>query len=143
MIIVIFALAIASYVMFIVITQQGKKSDEEFVRFLVSHYNELLSGSSVDFMGVMYDRNTVLKRYRMTISYLVMTSSRVTGFMPKDNAGSYPVLVFLINLFGGWWGIPWGPIRTIQSFAENAGNENVTTVSELLYRIGNSSEQMQ
>ena len=38
-------------------------------------------------------------------------------------------LFFLVTLFGGWWGFPWGPVRTIESFVINAGDQESTTVA--------------
>lgn len=50
-----------------------------------------------------------------------MTFMRGTSFYRGEDRWMLAVIT-LITLFGGWWGIPWGPVRTIQAFVENAKN---------------------
>jgi len=68
--------------------------------------------------------------YQYCISIIVMTFKR-----PSDiyfiRAGESPVgrgiLFSLVSLLFGWWGIPWGPIYTIQALAVNfGGGKDVT-----------------
>jgi len=68
--------------------------------------------------------------YEYTNSIVVLTyyrSSNVTFVKADEKAVTkglgYTVLTFLL----GWWGIPWGPIRTIQALNTNfKGGKDVT-----------------
>lgn len=68
--------------------------------------------------------------YVYTISIIVMTFKRSSGvrFLKAGESGFLPALPWtLITLMVGWWGIPWGPIYSIQSIYRNAvGGVDVT-----------------
>jgi hypothetical protein len=68
--------------------------------------------------------------FQYCISVIILTFRR-----PSDiyflRAGENPVLkglpFTLLSLLAGWWGIPWGPIYTIQSVYNNSrGGKDVT-----------------
>ncbi len=128
-------LAVTSYIMYAVLAFQTDKKNKEFIAFLSDNYSAVMSGAGAEYNGHYYTADTQLTRHRMCISYLVMTSSRLTWFVPADDPGSNSTLCLLITLFGGWWGIPWGPIKSIETFTENAGTKNVITVSDLIFTL--------
>ena len=68
--------------------------------------------------------------YEYVISILIMTflrSSNIT-FVKADENGMLKGLSFtFLTLMLGWWGIPWGPIRSVQAFITNfKGGKDVT-----------------
>lgn len=68
--------------------------------------------------------------YEYAISLLVITfyrSSNIT-FVKADEGSIVKGLGFtLLTLVMGWWGIPWGPIRSIQALITNfKGGKDVT-----------------
>lgn len=68
--------------------------------------------------------------YEYAISILIMTfyrSSNIT-FIKADENGMVKGLGFtFLTFLLGWWGIPWGPIRSIQAVATNLkGGKDVT-----------------
>ena len=68
--------------------------------------------------------------YQYCISLLVITFKRSSNiyFISHDSSAVVKGLPFtLLSLVLGWWGIPWGPIYTIQSVWVNfQGGKNVT-----------------
>jgi hypothetical protein len=68
--------------------------------------------------------------YQYCISVLIMTFKRSSNiyFIPASESRTFKGLGFsLLSLFLGWWGIPWGPIYTIQSLWTNFnGGKDVT-----------------
>ena len=64
------------------------------------------------------------------ISLLVITfrrSSKVNFIPSGESAAGRALPYMLLSLALGWWGIPWGPIFTVQSLWVNfKGGENVT-----------------
>ena len=68
--------------------------------------------------------------YQYCVSVIVMTFKRSSSiyFLKPDQSNVVKGLPFsAISLFAGWWGIPWGPIYTIQTIAKNfSGGRDVT-----------------
>lgn len=68
--------------------------------------------------------------YEYTISLVVITffrSSNVTFVKADENKVVKGIGYTLLTLVLGWWGIPWGPIRSIQSLVTNfKGGKDVT-----------------
>ena len=68
--------------------------------------------------------------YEYAISLLVITfyrSSNVTFIKSDQNAVAKGFRYSLLTFFLGWWGIPWGPIRSVQALVTNfKGGKDVT-----------------
>lgn len=68
-------------------------------------------------------------QFSYTISIVVLTFkrySKVFFIRKNDSLSEHRAPYTLINLFLGWWGIPFGPIYTIWSLVENAKGNDVT-----------------
>ena len=126
-----FILLFGSYIGYAVISMISDKRNKEFTLFLNANADEILYGSGSEFRGHLYTKETILVRYRMCISYFILTSSQCTYYVPYEKAGKLAVLTFLITLIGGWWGFPWGPVRTIDTFIKNARKEDMASVAEI------------
>ncbi|MGK7926423.1 MAG: hypothetical protein AB4290_14490, partial [Spirulina sp.] len=71
--------------------------------------------------------------YRYVLSVWVMTynrSSRVYRVASKREAILRSLPYSLFSLLLGWWGIPWGPIRTIQALIVNFTGGEIILTSE-------------
>lgn len=70
-----------------------------------------------------------LVRYQYTISIIVMTFSLNTKIhlLRAGEKGIKPGIIFsIITILLGWWGIPWGPIRSIVALKNNfSGGKDV------------------
>ncbi len=68
--------------------------------------------------------------YQYTISLGAITLRRFTAayFIPAgENPAKFKGIANALSAIFGWWCLPWGPMRTIQSFkANNAGGVDVT-----------------
>ena len=68
--------------------------------------------------------------FQYCISTIVLTFRRPSDiyFLRQGESGVTKGLPFtLLSLVAGWWGIPWGPIYTIQSVYNNSrGGKDVT-----------------
>ena len=80
--------------------------------------------------------------YQYCISLLVITfnrSSNIYFIKSEDNAVVKSLPFVLLSLVLGWWGIPWGPIFTIQSLWVNLrGGKDVT--QEVLASMRSASQ---
>jgi len=69
--------------------------------------------------------------YEYCISVVVITffrSSNVTFIKADENAVVKGLGYTFLTLVLGWWGIPWGPIRSIQALVTNfKGGKDVTS----------------
>lgn len=88
---------------------------------------EGLTGSQLDFE---LQRGAKFVLYQYCISLLVVTLKRPSDiYFVKGGESSVGkgVPFTLLSLVAGWWGIPWGPIYTIQSVYNNfSGGKDVT-----------------
>jgi len=70
--------------------------------------------------------------FQYCISVLVLTFRRPSAIYlirHGESAASKGVRFTLLSLVAGWWGIPWGPIYTIQCIYNNSrGGKDVTQV---------------
>jgi hypothetical protein len=86
-----------------------------------------LSQSEIDFE---LQRGAKFVFFQYCISIVVLTFKRSSDiyFLRSGESGSSKGLPFtLLSLVAGWWGIPWGPIYTIQTVYNNLqGGKDVT-----------------
>ena len=88
---------------------------------------EGLTGAQLDFE---LQRGGKFVLYQYCISIIVVTFKRPSDiyFIRSDESAITKGLAFtLLSLVAGWWGIPWGPIYTIQSVYNNfKGGKDLT-----------------
>jgi hypothetical protein len=81
--------------------------------------------------------------YQYCISLLIITfkrSSNIYFLRHEENAVVKGLPFTLLSFVLGWWGIPWGPIYTIQSIWVNfKGGKDVT--NEVLVSMRSASQQ--
>jgi hypothetical protein len=80
--------------------------------------------------------------FQYCISILVLTfkrSSNIYFIRAGESAVGKGLVFSLISFLLGWWGIPWGPIYTIQSLVTNfRGGKDVT--QEVMASLARQSE---
>jgi len=89
-----------------------------------------LEGMAPDRVQFEIQRGAKLVCYQYCVSVVVITFRRSTDvyFIPAgESAVAKGLPWILLSLVAGWWGIPWGPIFTIQSLITNfKGGKDVT-----------------
>lgn len=89
-----------------------------------------IEGMSTDQLKFEIQRGAKLVVYQYAISILVMSFRRASSiyYIPADHSAVSKGLPWTaLTLVAGWWGIPWGPIFTIQSLVTNfKGGKDVT-----------------
>lgn len=85
---------------------------------------------SPDQMRFEIQRGARLVYFQYAISVLVLSFRRASNiyFIPAGESAIGKSLPWtLLSLVAGWWGIPWGPIWTIQALITNfKGGKDVT-----------------
>ncbi|HVX51447.1 MAG TPA: hypothetical protein VHB48_14880 [Chitinophagaceae bacterium] len=77
--------------------------------------------------------------FQYTVSIVVMTFRRSSDiyFIKSDEKAVAKGLPYtLMSFFLGWWGIPWGPVYTIQSLSTNLGGGKDVTAQILPNLLG-------
>ena len=68
--------------------------------------------------------------FQYCISILILTFRRPSDIYfvrPGESAIAKGLPFIVLTLFAGWWGIPWGPIYSVQSLVTNfRGGKDVT-----------------
>jgi hypothetical protein len=89
-----------------------------------------IEGMSSDQLRFELQRGAKIVCYRYCISLLVVTFRRSSDayFIPAgESAVTKGLRWTLLSLVAGWWGIPWGPIFTVQSIYINfQGGKDIT-----------------
>ena len=101
-----------------------------------------LNGLSPEQVSSEVQRGGRFVMFEYTISLLIVTLQRSSDiyFVPANEKGLSNGLPFVVlSLTFGWWGLPWGPIKTVRSIACNlAGGKDVTAeVMGLMDALGN------
>jgi len=89
-----------------------------------------IGNMSPDQLKFELQRGAKLVRYQYCISLLVITFRRSSEvyYIPAGESAFGKGLPFtLLTLVMGWWGIPWGPIFSVQSLITNfKGGKDLT-----------------
>lgn len=141
---IFFGLIISGYIMVLILGMKGDAASKELLGFILTNSERLQNGETLDYLGSPINTETRLVRYRYSFSYVIATSTRSSGLciLGSRQARSCRILCILSTLFAGWWGIPWGPVKTIQSvFVDTAsGGDLSDTVSGFLRQLTADTE---
>ena len=96
-----------------------------------------IQGMSPEHLAFELQRGGRFVQYQYCVSALVITFKRGTDiyFVPADHSAVFKGLGWtLLSLVAGWWGIPWGPIYTVQSLWYNlrGGHDMTPQVATVL-----------
>ena len=124
----------ASWVTHCVMGMIWKKRDKKFIAFLTENAHTILNGGSCEFEGIEYRRETRVTRFYCCMSVIFLTYYEQSGFVPTDRSAGTKALCIILALTGGWWGFPWGPIRTVQAVYNTCMAESMT-VYDILQKL--------
>lgn len=132
-------LAIIFFIVYFYFRQQAKKS-EQFLRWVYENQDKLLEGEE-SFNGIRINLDTEVTRFEACLSFMIFSTKIPSSFLIRDFHFTFLVSLFYtaISLIFGWWGLPWGPINTIQVIYRNIRGGNKSTVKDLINYL-NSAE---
>lgn len=141
---VFFALIIAGFIMAAILGVKGDSASKELLGFILANSERLQNGETLDYLGSPINTETRLVRYRYCFSYIIATSTRSSGLyiLGSRQALKWRLMCIFSTLFAGWWGFPWGPVKTVQSiFADTvSGGDLSDTVSGFLKSLTSDTE---
>jgi hypothetical protein len=91
---------------------------------------EGIEGMTINGLAAEVQRGGKFIIFQYCVSVIILTFKRPSKiYFIRAGEGSFGkgIGYTLISLLFGWWGIPWGPIYTIQSLIKNfGGGKDVT-----------------
>jgi hypothetical protein len=110
-----------------------KKKNLDFLRWIGDN-KERINSSGVDYKnGLVIDRYTELAQYYACISLLVITIKFPSRYYVKGtfSANMAMIIYTLTTFLLGWWGLPKGPIYTLQIIFKNVRGSYNTEIYKL------------
>jgi hypothetical protein len=102
-----------------------------------------IEGISPEQLRFEIQRGAKLVCYHYCISVVLITFRRSSGayyILPGESTVTKGLAWTLLTLGLGWWGIPWGPIFSVQSLIVNfRGGKDLTT--EFMARLSSAPAQ--
>jgi hypothetical protein len=104
-----------------------------FHEWVAEHRNAIKSGFG-DYHGTHVTPDTVLTQFRFCASAVWVTETVPSGYYIRGHHNTTLAALFfsLLSLLTGWWGLPWGLIRTPQTIFRNLLGGTESRVSDLL-----------
>jgi len=101
----------------------SKKQEQlrnHFLLWLIEN-KDLLRSRGINYENFIITHQTEITYYQVVLSFLIITLKIPSRFYVVNfNANASKAAIFsFISLIFGWWGIPWGPIYTIQAVIRN------------------------
>lgn len=107
-----------------------------FIEWMTNRYTEIKE-APVAYNGKQISVDTQVVQYHLCVSLLTGSVKIGSGYILRDNPMSMAVSgVFTIgSLLLGWWGLPHGPIWTIECVVNNLSGATRKSVGTLIYDI--------
>jgi hypothetical protein len=95
---------------------------------------EAIQGGRASYEGMEVTSQTQLVQFTVVISLLVITLRVPSRYyiLGQETTTLPGILYSVITLATGWWGIPHGPIYTVQTIYKNLTHRHVISLSDLL-----------
>lgn len=114
-------------------SKEQQERIDEFENWLVENKDKILS-TGATYKGQPVSKDTILIRYLFVISIAILTFRIPSRFYIRDSesTGFVSFIYTLFTLLFGWWGIPWGPIYTVQAVIKNLSGGHQYRIATLL-----------
>lgn len=121
----------------------ARLKDAELLQWVVTNAPEIRNGGA-RYGETLITPATVLTRYQAALSFLVVTFKIPSRYYIEGDSAPWPLPVSLTatTLALGWWGMPWGPIYTVQVLAKNVRGGIKESVGDLLEAVGSQDEDV-
>jgi len=124
-------------------TQEGRRAD--FLAWLLEHESAMLENplQAFPYNGDSFCSSSYVTQYSFCTSFLFATFREHTHFFPEDSPdrrqGAF--VASLLSLVFGWWGLPWGPVYTVQTLYKNLSGGETVTIRDVLHKMAARSDQ--
>jgi hypothetical protein len=126
--------------LYLLLKRESRKSDE-FISWITYNQDKIIREGAV-YQDILIDKDTQITQFQVCLSFLIFTTKIPTRFYIKDHDNTIFISLFctFISLIGGWWGLPWGPIYTVQVVIKNIVGGNKRTIAAFFNNIDDNEE---
>jgi hypothetical protein len=131
------AVIAATLIGLFVLTRYHETQAAAFERWLTHNRSAIEHGGSLYANEVLITPATRLTRYQVALSFLIVSFKVPTRIyiVGHHATGFVAALCTVISLALGWWGIPWGPVYTVQVIIRNLRGGLSQNVAERLATV--------
>lgn len=121
------------YVLVIQPRRRGKAKDA-LLQWVLDHRQILQQGQTLIYRGAEVTRDSQLVQYVWVVSVITLSSKMPGRWVVPGSTGArlQATGATLCCLLLGWWGIPWGPVFTVQGLAINVRGGQTLPVAAVL-----------
>ncbi|MBW6519069.1 MAG: hypothetical protein K0A89_11290 [ANME-2 cluster archaeon] len=126
--------AVLSVISFFV--QKEDTRSKEFLVWVIENLDTIKNGTAM-YKGIHITPQTQVTQFQTCISLIFFTTKSPSRFF-INGQGNHIIagLVFTVfTLLLGWWGIPWGPVYTIQTVIKNLTGGHKQIIGEMVKTI--------
>ncbi len=127
-------IALALFLFSRFVTDAEDSRSDDFFAWIEANRKELRTGCAV-YRGIPITPATQVRTFLLVVSFGFFTTKSVRGVYVRGVHGRFlpAALYTLLTLALGWWGIPWGPIYTLEALGANLAGGRRVTVAELMH----------
>ncbi|MBI4197752.1 MAG: hypothetical protein HY533_01415 [Chloroflexi bacterium] len=109
------------------------RRNRKFLIWLSGNASAIRSGGS-PYGSTTVTTETEITQYQAALSFVLITVKIPSGFyvVGQDSSRAIALVFTILCLTLGWWGIPWGPIYTIQAVIRNVKGGDKQKVADVL-----------
>jgi hypothetical protein len=127
-----YAISLVCFTVYLYFRAEDRRS-AEFLHWL-GLSGEHLRTAPMRYQNKTISADTTVTRYHACFSFLILSTKFESRYYVKGQHNAFVVAgaYSLITLLLGWWGLPWGPVYSVQSLANNFRGGTTTPVRSLL-----------
>lgn len=112
---------------------KGNRENERFINWVQENRMDIIKGYAY-YNGKKMDVDMEIVQFQTCISFLFISLRMPSRFYIKGyhNTKIIGSAYALVAIIFGWWGLPWGPIYTVQSIIKNIKGSNRLKLRDLL-----------
>jgi hypothetical protein len=123
-----------------------EKKIEAFLLWLVAHKDELKNDRMKTLLwnGIPLQYDSLVTQYSFCTSFLVVSFKQSTGFLFEHSPNKLTAnfISILVTFLFGWWGIPWGPVYTVQVIFRNLRGGTKTSIEALIDALEGAEQEV-
>lgn len=123
-----------------ILLQKEEKKSNGFITWVINNVNSIKSGTAI-YEGKPVTMTTEIVRFQACLSFIFFTTKSPSRFFIKGQDGIFPagLAYTFVTFLLGWWGIPWGPIYTLETFYRNLRGGHKQVIGDLINEIEKAS----
>lgn len=113
--------------------QRAQSESERFIAWLNEHRDQIIAGP-IRYEDQVVSIDDTVSRFDVCVSAVFATATYHSAYRLVDDPArpGINLLCTSCTLLMGWWGLPWGPIQTINSLCQNLAGGRRCRVGDLI-----------